>query len=102
MISPGSLSVVARNWSTSGLEAGTSGSPSDQPCSIAVLDGALRLVGVGGAGGGGWGRGAERRHSAAVPGCVSNATTSSSTWAARALTWSCSSTATGCAVTAYR
>src|ERR1700733_10973333 len=27
MISSGSLSVVARNWSTSGLEAGTSGSP---------------------------------------------------------------------------
>ena len=33
MISPGSLSVVARNWSTSGFEAWTSGSPPDQPCS---------------------------------------------------------------------
>ncbi len=33
MISSGSLSVVARNASRSGWDTGTSGSPSDQPCS---------------------------------------------------------------------
>src|ERR1700730_267654 len=33
MISSGSLPVVARNASSSGLDTGTSGSPSDQPCS---------------------------------------------------------------------